>query len=262
MESPFPGMDPYLESRWSDVHVRLIAYIGETLQPLLPPDLRARSEERVLLESADGQDLTVYRSDVAVVDAGTTRPATTGTAAQATVQPVLVDIQPGPRLDRFVQIVDAKRGNRVVTVLEVLSPWNKNPGRLNREYRRKVEDYASAAVNLVEIDLLRSPRDYLDVGQHDLPASRRAPYLVCARRAKRPGRWEVYPMPLRERLPSVPVPLRETDADVLLDLQPLIRRVYVAGGHDDIDYRRPPEPHLAAGDEEWADHLLRSAARR
>ena len=41
--SPFPGMDPYLESRWSDVHVKLIGFIGEALQPLLPPALRARS---------------------------------------------------------------------------------------------------------------------------------------------------------------------------------------------------------------------------
>jgi hypothetical protein len=262
MESPFPGMDPYLESRWSDVHVRLIAYIGEALQPLLPPDLRARSEERVLLESADGEDLTVYRSDVAVVDTGASRPQPQAAAGQATVEPVLIDIQPGPRLDRFVQIVDAKRGNRVVTVIEVLSPWNKAPGRLNREYRRKVEDYASAEVGLVEIDLLRSPRSHLDIGQHDLPAARRAPYLVCVRRAARPGRWEVYPLPLREKLPNVPVPLREGERDVFLDLQQLIRRVYEAGGHDDIDYRRPPDPPLDRTDEEWAAGLLRDARRR
>lgn len=29
--SPFPGMDPYLEARWSDVHSKLIAFIGEAL---------------------------------------------------------------------------------------------------------------------------------------------------------------------------------------------------------------------------------------
>jgi hypothetical protein len=262
MESPFPGMDPFLETRWSDVHVRLIAYIGEALQPLLPPDLRARSEERVLLESADGQDLTVYRSDIAVVDAGGPRRPAAGATGHATVEPVLIDIQPGPRLDRFVQIIDTRRGNRVVTVIEVVSPWNKAPGRLNREYRRKVEDYASAGVSLVEIDLLRGSRDRLEVGQQDLPPGRRAPYLACVRRAGRPARWEVYPLPLRQPLPSVPVPLREKESDVLLDLQPLIHRVYSAGGHDDIDYRRPPEPPLEDGDEEWADGLLRAASRR
>ena len=51
MKSPFSGMDPYLEARWSDVHVKLVAYIGEALQPMLPRGLRARSEQRVLLES-------------------------------------------------------------------------------------------------------------------------------------------------------------------------------------------------------------------
>ena len=29
-------------------------------------------------------------------------------------------------------------------------------------------------------------------------------------------------MSLRQRLPKIPIPLRETDADVMLDLQPLI----------------------------------------
>jgi hypothetical protein len=69
-------------------------------------------------------------------------------------------------------------------------------------------------------------------------------------------------LPLRERLPSVPVPLREGKTDVFLDLQQLIRRVYTAGGHDDIDYRRPPEPPLDRADDEWAAGLLRAARRR
>lgn len=262
MDSPFPGMDPYLESRWSDVHVRLIAYIGEALQTRLPSDLRARSEERVFVESADGGAPRVFRSDVAVVETGLAErsPATTGSAT--TVEPVLVEIQPGPRLDRFVQIVDVRSGNRVITVIEVLSPWNKGAGRLNREYRDKLDGYASAGVNLVEIDLLRSSRGRMEIAQQDLPPRRRAPYLTCVRRGDRPARWEVYPLPLREPLPAVPVPLRPGESDVALELQPLIARVYRAGGHDDIDYRLPPEPPLEEGDVAWADGLLRAAGRR
>ena len=30
MRSPFPGMDPYLEQFWGDVHHRLITYASET----------------------------------------------------------------------------------------------------------------------------------------------------------------------------------------------------------------------------------------
>ncbi|MGA2497483.1 MAG: DUF4058 family protein [Tepidisphaeraceae bacterium] len=51
MKSPFPGMDPYLEKRRSDVHVGLIASIGESLQPKLPAALRARIVERVLSDA-------------------------------------------------------------------------------------------------------------------------------------------------------------------------------------------------------------------
>ncbi len=165
MDSPFPGMDPYLEARWSDVHVRMIAYIGEALQPRLPADLRARSEERVWAERR-----CVLRSPEAIDRAR---------AAES----VLVEIEPAARLDRFVQIVDVRSGNRVVTVIEVLSPWNKGAGRLNREYRTKPVSYASAGVNLVEIDLLRSSRGRMEIGQQDLPPRRRAPYLTCVRRA-------------------------------------------------------------------------------
>ena len=36
MKSPFPGMDPFLERHWEDVHTRLIGYIADALQPHQP----------------------------------------------------------------------------------------------------------------------------------------------------------------------------------------------------------------------------------
>jgi hypothetical protein len=47
MKCPFPGMDPYLERHWGDVHSDLIAQTRTTLNGELPPDLIARTEERV-----------------------------------------------------------------------------------------------------------------------------------------------------------------------------------------------------------------------
>ena len=32
MPSPFPGMDPYLEAHWGDVHTRLIVYGSDYLR--------------------------------------------------------------------------------------------------------------------------------------------------------------------------------------------------------------------------------------
>jgi hypothetical protein len=56
--------------------------------------------------------------------------------------------------------------------------------------------------------------------------------------------------------------LREGEQDVLLDLQELIARAYSAGGHDDIDYRGPPDPPLPPEDEAWARELLAAAGLR
>jgi hypothetical protein len=55
MQSPFPGMDPYLEPRWGDVHQRLITYAADQLGLQLPDDLRARVEERVYVETEADQ---------------------------------------------------------------------------------------------------------------------------------------------------------------------------------------------------------------
>jgi hypothetical protein len=264
VKSPFPGMDPYLEARWSDVHVRLIAYASEAIQSLLPSALRARSEERVLLETTDDQERAGdYRSDIAVVDTGRrAASASPASGAAATVEPILVQYHQGPEVDRFIQIIDRTSGNRVVTVVEILSPWNKGSGRGNKDYLRKLDDYARGGVNVVEIDLLRHPtRDRLQVSQLDLPAARRTPYLTSVRRAGTPDQWAVYPMPLREPLPRIPIPLRPTDADVGLELQPLIDRVYTAGGHDDIDYTKLPTPPLDPDDAAWAAQLLQTAGK-
>lgn len=77
-----------------------------------------------------------------------------------------------------------------------------------------------------------------------------------------PDRWYVYPIALRAPLPRIPIPLRPSDADIGLELQPLIERVYTAGGHDDIDYSRPANPPLEGDDAAWADELLKKAGKR
>ena len=64
--SPFPGMDPYLESHWGDIHHRLVNYACDAIQPHLPGDLYARMEERVYVESP--QELAARYPDVRVVE--------------------------------------------------------------------------------------------------------------------------------------------------------------------------------------------------
>ena len=79
----------------------------------------------------------------------------------------------------------------------------------------------------------------------------------------KPFQIEYFRIPLRERLPAIPIPLRRDDRDVALDLQALIDLCYESGRYgDDIDYREDPEPVLPADDAGWANALLREQGLR
>ena len=116
--------------------------------------------------------------------------------------------------------------------------------------------------NLVEIDLTRGGRRQMSYPVENLPESCQTPYLACIYRGFDANQHEIYAMGLRERLPAIRIPLRDTDPDIVLELQPLIDNAYEAGAFDDIDYRRPCTPPLEGEDEAWADGLLRKAAKR
>jgi hypothetical protein len=252
-------MDPYLEPYWDDVHIRLCTEISTDLQPNLPKGLRARAAQSIRLEEPDLPPGRGHRfeGDTVLVATGPAARAAAAGAAVATVEPVVFEEVPAMERERWVQIIDTANGNRVVTVIEVLSPGNKASGDLNKRYRAKLIQYLRAGVNVVEIDLLRSSRARLRITHADLPSSRRAAYYTCVNRAvDDPWRWEVYPMPLRDPLPTVPVPCRKGDNDVPLSLQPIIDRIYVEGGHDDIDYTVPLRPRLSAADAAWAESLI------
>lgn len=201
MPSHFPGMNPYLEARWSNIHVLMMGAITAALNRSLPPGLNARPEEEVRIESLAGERLQSYRGHVAVIDTGPRgrigEPVTDATTAVA--EPIRIKYHRGPIVLRNVQIVDSRDHDRIVTVIEVLSPWNKLPGRLNRDYRKKLRRYEEGEANWVEIDLLRSSRNRLPVTWDDLPVGRRAEYLVLTYRA---ATQEVlaYPISLRQAL--------------------------------------------------------------
>jgi hypothetical protein len=263
MASPFPGMDPYLEQFWRDVHARLIIYAADQLQGRLPGDLRARVEERVVVEPGEGEGRNVY-PDIRVVERGRGPSAAVAAVADvAVLEPVILQLEDETMTETFIEIIDVGSGKRVVTVLEVVSLANKLPGDSREKYRRKQEELRAGGVSLVEIDLLRAGQRGLGVPSRRIPISHRTAYQVCVRRGWQPAEVEIYPVPLRQQLPVVKVPLRKTDADVPLDLQALIDQCYCNGGYDaDIDYRCTPVPPLAADDESWADSLLRSQGRR
>ena len=69
-------------------------------------------------------------------------------------------------------------------------------------------------------------------------------------------------MSIRSTLPRIPIPLRENDADIVLDLSALVARAYQEGRYDRTDYTRDCQPPLEAEDAAWADELLKAAGLR
>lgn len=262
MKSPFPGMDPYLEQHWLDVHHGLVIYSRDQLQLRLPGQLRARVEERVFVETEEGEYRAVH-PDVRVVEYPRgPGEAATAEAGVAVDEPLVLHLDDEPTRQGYLEIVDVASGNRVVTVIEFLSPTNKVPGEGQDLYLRKQREVLAARASLVEIDLTRSGRRVLSVPPERIPPSYRATYQAIVRRAWQPNRAEVYRMPLDRALPKVRVPLRETDADVPLELQALIDLCYANGRYDDLDYKADPNPPLAPQDAAWADAWLRGKGAR
>src|SRR5438477_1977637 len=109
MNSPFPGMDPYLEPHWLDVHSKLAAYAADELNRVLPQTLVARVEERVAIETdwdvarLVGPAVRVFSP--ASADAGHAAKAS-GLAAAVADAPfkLLVDLE--PVIQRFVRVLD------------------------------------------------------------------------------------------------------------------------------------------------------------
>ena len=150
----------------------------------------------------------------------------------------------------------------MITVIEFVSLSNKVPGKGRDLYLRKQRELHSAGVNSVEIDLLRAGDHVISCPSELLPANCRHPYRICVRRASRPLAFEVYPVALSTQLPTIRIPLRETDPDVPLNLQELIALAYENGDYHDLDYTREPEPPLDDEDVRWTANLLREHGRR
>jgi len=256
MPSPFPGMDPYLEgSRWMTVHAQLTAEVARQLAPRLRPKYVALTTERFVLDDIDGVAVATSTRypDVAVAQSGhggTVAAAVTAAPAPLRLETVIPVAVP----HRSVEIRDSAR-QRLVTAIEVLSPTNKR-GRGRREYLAKRRRILLSSAHLLEIDLLRTGQRV--PMRQPLPATS---YCVVLSRADTRPLSDVWPVGLRQPLPTVPVPLLPGDADVFLDLQAALVAIYDAIGFDLIvDYSRPPDVPLMADDAAWVAGLAGKSA--
>ncbi len=257
MPSPFPGMDPFLEAHWGDVHTSLAASIRSSLRGQLPAGLVARIEERVVLEiafeDADEVKRERIRPDVGAYDSpGAAAGVRPSDAALATATPLLMRSKYVRRTQRSVNIHEIK-GMRIVTAIELISPANKIGIKNRAAYAARQENLLDAGVSLVEIDLLRR-------GKHVLycpPIGERGHYAIDVIRGWKPDQIEVYPARFDVPLPTIKVPLRKRDADAILALQPLLNGAYEDGAYEGTDYTQPLEPPFTAAENRWLKAQLK-----
>lgn len=261
MKSPFPGMDPYIEAcgLWEDFHGHLIEQLAESLAAAIPEHYVVRTGERAYLVLAERDEVHEhsFKPDVEILRtagesaAGQVAVAESPAELEATVMRALI---PTEYRESFIDIYAVRPQRQLVTSIEVLSPTNKRFGSEGWElYLRKRRGLLLGAANLVEIDLLRN--GHRMPMQDPWPDS---PYtLLVARREELPM-CRVWRAGYQRHVPAIPVPLAPPDADVRLDLQPLIGVIYSRFRYDqDIDYARPLEPPLDASETAWLDEQLR-----
>ncbi|MEM6313805.1 MAG: DUF4058 family protein [Planctomycetota bacterium] len=261
MPSPFPGMDPYLEAPdlWPDVHAELIVEFRAQLQPQVSPSYAARIEQYTFLADPDEMDEVVrIVPDVRVVDAG---PGGGGSAtsvvAEAATGVEVTDALGLMERSRRLMLLDS-RSRELITVIELLSPANKRQSGDGRDaFLDKRHEVTDSSASWLEIDLLRGGEPTVRV-----PQRRRTTYAAFLDRTPDPDkdhrRQYLFPMPLRERLPILPVPLRSGEADVKLDLQAAVETAYARAQYQiDINYAEtPPGPPLGEDDAAWMAGLV------
>ena len=260
MPSPFPGMDPWLEhpSRFAGLHSQLVNYTVELLQPqLLDLGYFVAPNERVWIEESQRDILP----DGAILQWRPDAGPNAGTVAPADPSVKVRKFQSEFR-QPYLEIFDNDR-RKLITGIEFVSPTNKSKTVGRRLYRTKQQELQAAGVNLVEIDLLRRGRPII-LAQPALTESALPwDYLVCLWRAHEDEDFELYPVPLRSRLPRIHIPLKPNDSEPTLDLQAVFAKAYDAGPYRvSVDYSKPPVPPLFPDDQLWAGTLLAASAKK
>jgi hypothetical protein len=254
-------MDPYLEQPtfWPSFHSRLIVALADALAPQLRPRYYVEVETRTYTDTPDGGELLVGIPD-AVVLAGRPTPANSeprgGTrggmiAVQPLPQQVTLPI-PTETKERYLEIREVG-SDAVITVIEVLSPKNKRLGQGRTFYENKRQQILASGSHLVEIDLLRGDAPLPMQGVVQL-----ADYHILVSRSEQRPQADLYAVTVRDRLPNFPLPLKEPEEAVLVDLSAIVQGVYDRASYDlRIDYTQlPPPPAFSEADQAWMREQL------
>ncbi len=246
-------MDPFLEepSLWGSVHTRLMNSISDPLAELVSPDFYVDIQQHVTILNPDDEAIRHIIPDIYIAEQPSVAQPQSRTSVVIT-QPTLVEpLEPIEIHERYIEVRD-RRSREVVTIIEVLSTWNKVAGKESWDaFQAKRRQIMASRAHWLEIDLLRAGRRPPEVaGKSD--------YYALLKRGGTLGPYEVWHFDLRDQLPTVAVPLREPYEDVPLSLSSVLEDVYRRARYaESIDYTNDvPSPKLRLADLQWVNEQV------
>ncbi len=257
MENPFPGMNPYLETRqlWGSVRFPFAVYLCDAVNAALPDNFWAsfgRREFNVDASIKEFPPLWIERR---------LRPA--AAALLPYDAPVEIEAMDEGLAETYVKVYQLSKPNKLVAVLDILSPITKmlgTPGRriyLKQQRRRLERD-----IHLIEIDLLRDGAHTVACPMQPRPDDG-WDYLVCLHRAGAKNKYQLWPTALQNCLPRIAVPLVDGVPDAVIDIQAILNRCYESGRYEiRVDYDEDCSPPLSQENAKWIDELLRKKKLR
>jgi hypothetical protein len=243
-------MNPYLEHPhiWQDFHQTFLTFLRESLTAAIAPDFYVRMEEHLYVyEQSDDEPRFAGRADLSV----TREPNGGGASGAAVLTAPARGRVTIPEYERQVYLeVRDRRGSEIVTVIELLSPANKTPGKDHERYLTKRDEILWSRAHFVEIDLLRGG---LRPPIEGLPT---CDYCVLVSRAEVRPDVELWPFRLRDPLPTIPIPLRQPHSDARLELRPALDRAFDSAAYELVIYDSPLVPRLSTDDAAWAAQFV------
>jgi Protein of unknown function (DUF4058) len=242
MPSPFPGMDPYLEKPafWASFHSRMIVALADAIAPSILPryyiEVEARTYgDEVLVGIPDAVVLSRVSRVLDKID----RVAPVGSPVALANRPQQVELPVGDLVkERYLEVREVG-SDRVITVIELLSPKNKRAGKGRVAYEDKRSSILSSTAHLIEIDLLRGNLPMPIVGED---GAIDWDYRILVSRSQTRPMADLYGFMLHEAIPSVPLPLGAGEAEPMVDLQAIFVGVYDRAGYEyRIDYQNMEE---------------------
>lgn len=259
-KSPFPGMDPYLEDDlWTEFHDRLANQISTQLLPLLRPKYVALLEKYYIIDYSGSSGINILPQQGLYPDVHIAKVKESTATYETMTAPSVALVSPVPKKIPALRVEIRDVSERsLVTIIEILSPANKL-GRGFEKYIKKRTAILQTSTHLLEIDLLRSGERIPLIGGELPPAS----YYVFLSRFTHHPQTEVWPVQLRDSLPTIPVPLIPPDPDIPLALQHAIDACFELVRYHEylLDYTQPPPPPLLKlEDLAWVKTVVRQIA--